>query len=116
MPLEDGLNGIRRDTLARVEKSERARNLWIAAAAVIEAACLITFILLADFGERLHLLLFVGTLLVYGTLAMGILALGAFTQSWCLRILCAIELLNDERGGDGTCDVPNPDRTGGPQS
>lgn len=100
MKLDTDLNGIRRATLARVEKSERARRLWIAAAAVIEATCLIVFILLADFHNRLHLLLLVGAGLVYGTLAMGILALGAFTQSWCLRILNAIELLDEERRGE----------------
>ena len=100
MQLDSQLNGIRRTTLARVEKSERARWWLIVAAAVIEGTCLIAFILLADFGNRLHILLLIGAGLVYGTLAMGILALGAFTQSWCLRILNAIELLGDERRGD----------------
>ena len=95
MQRDKTLDGIRLATLDRVKKSERARWLWIAAAAIIEGACLLAFVLLADFGTRLHLLLFIGAALVYGTLAMGILALGAFTQTWCLRILCAIELLDE---------------------
>ena len=107
MQLDDDLNGIRLKTLARVEKSERARRWWIVAAAVMEGACLIALILLVDFGNRLHLLLFVGASLVYGTLAMGILALGAFTQSWCLRILNAIELLEDDRRGDAPRQLGN---------
>ena len=104
MQLHSHLNGIRRTTLAQVEKSERARRLWIAAAAVIEGVCLIAFILLADFDNRTHILLLIGAGLVYGTLGMGILALGAFTQSWCLRILNAIELLADQHRSEASSD------------
>ena len=94
METDDHLNGIRRAALAHVEKSERAYHYWIVAAGIIEGACLVAFILLADFGNRLHLLLLVTACLVYGTLAMGLFALGAFTQSWCRRLLKAIELLD----------------------
>lgn len=98
MPSNQTLDEIRREALNRVDRSERSQRWWIAVAAAIEAACLLTFISLADFSNRLHLLLFIGAILVYGTLAMGILALGAFTQSWCVRILAALQLL-DERNG-----------------
>ncbi len=94
METNDHLNGIRRAALAHFEKSERAYRYWIVAAGIIEGACLVAFILLADFGNRLHLLLLLTAGLVYGTLAMGLFALGAFTQSWCRRLLKAIELLD----------------------
>ena len=94
METDDHLNGIRHAALAHFEKRERAFRYWIMAGGIIEGACLIAFFLLADFGNRLHLLLFVTACLVYGTLAMGLFALGAFTQSWCRRLLKAIELLD----------------------
>lgn len=86
--------------MVRAEKKEKRYRLWIVAAGVIEAGCLVAFVGLADFHDRLHQLLLVTAFLVYGTLAMGMLALGAFTQSWCLRILRAIELLDGPQRGE----------------
>ncbi len=98
METNDHLNGIRRAALATVEKNERAYYHWITAAAIIEGSCFLAFVLLADFGNRTHLLLLVTACLVYGTLAMGLFALGAFTQSWCRRLLKAVELLDVQAG------------------
>ncbi len=92
METNDHLNGIRRAALVTVEKNERAYRFWITAAGIVEGSCFLAFVLLADFGNRLHLLLLVTACLVYGTLAMGLFALGAFMQSWCRRLLKAIEL------------------------
>jgi len=99
MSVDDRLNEIRHGVLARAEKREKRYRLWIVAAGVIEAACLLAFVGLADFHDRTHVLLLITAFLVYGTLAMGMLALGAFTQSWCLRILRAIELSDGARLG-----------------
>lgn len=108
MALDNRLDEIRQGVLARAEKREKRYRLWIVAAGVIEVACLLAFVLLADFHDRSHLLLLVAAFLVYGTLAMGMLALGAFTQSWCLRILRAIELL--EGAGRSGCQGQSTDQ------
>jgi len=99
MSVDDRLDGIRRAVMVRAEKKEKRYRLWIVAAGVIEAACLLAFVWLADIHDRTHVLLLVTAFLIYGTLALGMLALGAFTQSWCLRILRAIELLDGPRSG-----------------
>lgn len=90
--LKTDLDRLRTETLARIDGRERAFRLWLIAAGLMEAICLIAFILLADFSNRIHLLMLISALLVYGTLAFGLFALGAFTQTWCRRILTAIEL------------------------
>jgi hypothetical protein len=67
-------------------------KLAIAAAAVVEAAGLLTFLLLMDFLDRLHWLLLVTAFLIYGTLAIGIIALGAYVNLATQRVLKAISL------------------------
>lgn len=86
------LDELRHNALERIDRSERAFRGWVIAAGVVEAAGLIAFILLADFSDRTHLLLLVAALLIYGTLAMGIIALGAFIRVGLLRVVKAIEV------------------------
>ena len=101
MDPESRLNEIRKSALAGAERREQYHRLFIFAAAVVEAGCLLAFVLLADFKDRLHILLLITAFLVYGTLAMGIPALGAYARSWCLRLLTAIQL-SDERKHEST--------------
>lgn len=79
--------------LDRIDRAERSVKLWLGAVAVIEAALLLSYIALANFGNRMHLLLFVATLLVYLTLGLGLVALGAYVRQTNLRTLAAIETL-----------------------
>lgn len=95
MAIESRLDEVRRDVLARAERREEHHRMFIFAGAVVEAGCLVAFAFLADFSDRLHILLLLTAFLVYGTLAMGLMALGAYTRSWCLRLLTAIELLDE---------------------
>lgn len=94
MSQESQMDEMRRRVLAEAVRSERAHRLWIIVAAIVEGICLLGYVLLADFGNRVHVLLLISSFLVYGTLAAGLLALGAFMQSWCRRIIQAIELLD----------------------
>lgn len=86
------LDAIRRATLERVERSRSLVVKWIIATAIFEGLCLVGFFLLMDFGNRLHLLLLVMTFLIYGTLGLGMVALGAYTRFLNLRVLKAVEL------------------------
>ena len=97
MQSEDRLNEIRRRTLDRADRADRTVNRLLIFTAIWEGVFLITFLLLLDFHDRLHQLLLVMALLIYGTLAFALITLATYARSWMLRILKGIELL-DERG------------------
>jgi len=84
-------DAVRRDALRHMERSEMAVKLSIVAAALVEAACLGLFLFLMDFSNRGHVLLLVATCLIYMTLGLGLMALGAHVSRTGLRILKALE-------------------------
>jgi hypothetical protein len=97
----NNIDGIRGATLNRIERTEQHYKAAFFGAAVIEASFIAGFLLLADFSNRMHLLLLISTFAVYTILALGLVALGSFMNRNTLRILKAIELLErrlDERG------------------
>jgi hypothetical protein len=82
---------VRGAALDRVARSEKNFKLMIAVAGVLEAAFLLGFCFLADFANRLHVLLLLSTVAVYTLVAAGLFVLGAHV-SWCAeRVLRAIE-------------------------
>ena len=83
---------IRAAALERVAGDERHVKIAIACAAAVEAAGLIGFLLVMDMHSRLHWLLLIMALLIYGTLALGICALGAYVKLSTERVLKAIAL------------------------
>lgn len=93
----DNINQVQRTTLERIERGERRYKAAFIGAAGVEALFLVGFLLLADFSDRLHVLLLISTVALYTILAFGLMALGAHVNRNTLRILKAIELL--ERGG-----------------
>jgi hypothetical protein len=95
----NNINGARLSALDRVDRTERHYKITFFVAAIIEAAFLAGFLLLADFSNRTHLLLLIGTVAVYTILALGLVALGSHVNRNTLRILRAIELL--EKGAKG---------------
>jgi hypothetical protein len=89
------LNSVHRAVLTRVDRGRRDFIIALCFVAGTELAGLIGFLLLMDFDERLHWLLLVMAFLIYGTLAVGLIALGAYIRCWLLRLLKAIELMED---------------------
>lgn len=87
-PIEEA----RRDALDRVDRTERDYKLVFLAAAVVESAFLAGYLLLADFSNRLHVLLLIASVAIYSIVALGLVALGAHVKRCTLRILKAIEL------------------------
>ena len=83
----------RRDALARIERHERNYRLAFFGAVLLEALFLAAFLLLADFRDRVHLLLLISTVAVYTIVALGLLALGAHVNRTTLRVLKAVEAL-----------------------
>ena len=78
--------------LAQADRSARNQRLFILAAAAIEAALIAAFLLLADFGNRTHVLLFVSTIAVYSTIGAALLALAARIDQSNHRVIEALRL------------------------
>lgn len=87
-PIEEA----RREALDRVDRTERDYKLVFLAAALVESAFLVGYLLLADFSNRLHVLLLIASVAIYTIVALGLVALGAHVKRCTLRILKAIEL------------------------
>jgi hypothetical protein len=87
---------LRERVLARIEAAERRFRLAFLAAAVVEAAMLAVVLLVIDFGDRTHVLLFLTSMMVYCVLCAGLVALGAYVRVASERILKAISLLEDD--------------------
>ncbi len=91
MSSENRLDSIRRTALNQIDKQEKASWWLLVAAAVVEATGLVLYLVLMDFSDRLHWLIFIAACMVYGTLALGLFAVGAEVKASLQRILRAIE-------------------------
>ncbi|HKR21799.1 MAG TPA: hypothetical protein VJS17_04350 [Pyrinomonadaceae bacterium] len=89
------LDEIRAAALARVDRSERNFKLAFFGAAIVEMAFIVTFLLLADLSNRLHVLLLISTVSCYSIVVLGLVALGAHINRGVARLLKAIELFKD---------------------
>lgn len=95
----NNIDNARGAALDRIDRSGRNYRLAFFGAAVIEAAFMAGFLLLADFSNRTHLLLLMATITVYTILAFGLVALGTHHTRNTLRVLKAVELLGDQLKG-----------------
>ena len=86
------LDSVRAAALARIERSERNFKLAFAGAVIVESAFVISFLFLADFSNRLHLLLLISTVSCYSIVVLGLVALGTHINRGIARILKAVEL------------------------
>lgn len=82
--------------LDQIDRTEHQYRLAFAAAAALEALGLGAFVLLANFGDRTHVLLLLAAVLVYSTLGIGLVTLGIHVNRCTLRILKALELAGKE--------------------
>ena len=86
------LDGVRSQALARIARSERDFKVALITAAALEAVFLVAFVYSADFKDRTHLLLLIGTVGSYSVVVLGLVALGAYVNRAVLRVLKAVEL------------------------
>ena len=91
--MSEKINEIRGNTLNLIERNERNYKLAFVGAAIIELLFLVAFLLLADFSNRVHILLLLSAIATYTILIFGLLALGLHVNRNTLRVLNAIELL-----------------------
>ena len=92
MTERSNIDKIRGAALDRMERSERHYRMAFFAALLVEVSFLLGFVLLADFTNRLHLLLLLATIATYSILILGLLALGSHVSRNTQLILRAIEL------------------------
>ena len=89
------IDEIRASALVRINRSERNFKLAFIGAGIVESLFIISFLLLADLSNRLHVLLLLATVSSYSIVVLGLFALGAHINRSVLRVLKAIELLKD---------------------
>ena len=88
-PLDDILGGV----LDTAEKAEKRFIQATLLTGLVEVSLLVTFLLVMDFDQRLHWLLLIAAVLTYGTVAAGLVMMGAFINMNTLRVIKAIELI-----------------------
>ena len=85
----DRMEALVHSAMAQADRTRR----WIIVALVfvglIEGCGIIGFALLADWSDRLHILLGLCTLMIYATLGLGMVALGAYVRECSLRVISA---------------------------
>jgi hypothetical protein len=89
----NNINAVRKTALDRIDRSERHYKVTFLGAAIIEVFFIAGFLLLADFSNRMHVLLLITTIATYSILALGLVALGVHINRNTLRVLNAVELL-----------------------
>ena len=87
------LDRVRAAALAQVDRSERNFKLAFFGAALLESVFLVSFLLLADLSNRLHILLLISTVSCYGIVVLGLVAMGAHINRGVMRVLKAVEML-----------------------
>ncbi len=92
---ENHLNEIRGKALDRVAKSERNLKLGTIAFAILDTAFFIVFLLLMDFSNKLHVLIFVASGGFYMLLLIGLIVLGLLVRRDTQLVLRAIDLLEE---------------------
>jgi hypothetical protein len=87
-----------RAALDRLDRANQRVTMTILLAAAIEAVLLVFVLMVIDFKDPLHQLVFLLAMLTYFTLGLGIVALGAHVSRVQERLLTALELLRDVPG------------------
>jgi hypothetical protein len=99
MHTPDPVDTARLEALRRVQRADTWLRFTLAGAAVVEALGLFGFFWCMNFKDPTHKLLLMQVALVYGTLSLGLIALGITIRAGTLRVLRALELLSEQRTG-----------------
>ncbi len=91
--MSEKINEIRSNTLNQIERNERNYKFSFVGAAFVELLFFVAFLLLADFSNRVHVLLLIMTIVIYTIMAFGLLALGLHVNRNTLRVLNALEAI-----------------------
>ncbi len=87
------LDRIRNETLDKIQRNQMWFRILVAITGVIELGTFVALVVLMDWADRTHVVIFVASLLVYCTLGMWTWALAARNRVGEQRIIQAVELL-----------------------
>lgn len=89
---ETELDAMRANTLRRVDRARS--NFWVlfGLTGLCELVLLVALLYHVDWGNDLHRVILLATFLVYWTLGLAVIALGAYTRWWALKIVQAVQL------------------------
>ena len=90
--MAQNLDSVRVAALARIDRSERNFKIAFFAAALIESVFIVSFLVLADFSNRMHVLLLISTVSCYSIVGFGLIAVGAHINLGVARVMKALEL------------------------
>ncbi len=90
---EPDFAALRQQTLSQLEKAERAKFYAVIVVAVMEVVIVAAFVWLADFSNRVHLLIFIAMLGIWLLVGASLAVLGILQKENMLRILNAIQSL-----------------------
>jgi predicted PurR-regulated permease PerM len=90
MSESNNLDQARADALKRIEQAERNYTVGIILVVIFEAVFGMAFLLLMDFRDRLHWLLLLAAVLVYGVVLLSVVNVGKYITSATHTILQAI--------------------------
>lgn len=85
------LDTVRQSVLDRMERSDRLVKSAILGAAVIEGLLLVAAVLVADWTNPLHKLVFILSILTYSIVGCGLIALAGHISRSVARVLVALE-------------------------
>lgn len=78
--------------LAEADRAERRQRLLLFGAVAVEAILIAAFVLLADFSNRTHVLLFISAMVIYSMVGLGVGALALRIDHGNRRVLEALRL------------------------
>ena len=88
-----------RAALDAADRNDRTSRLALYGAALLEAVLLGVALMVMDFDDPTHVLVFVLAMLTYSTLALGLMAFAAKASAAHARLLHAIQLLDERLPG-----------------
>jgi len=101
MENKTNLDQVRQAALSRILQAEKRDRFWnILIVWAINFCLLVAFYLLADFSNRLHVLLLICSLLILAIVFGGIMALEKYVDRKVQLILNAIELVDSRQLDD----------------
>src|SRR5689334_5731889 len=92
---DNDLDKVRRAALDTVERNQKMLVMFMLFGAGFETLLLAGFLLLADFSNRIHVLLLIAKVASYSIIIMGLFALVFYLKSSVLRVLKAVEMLGE---------------------
>ena len=95
--MNTNVSDARLNALAQIERTERQYRMAFFGALAVEAALLGGLLSLANFNDRVHVLLIVGFVGSYSLVLLALIALGVHVTRVGLKIVRAVETGSDAR-------------------